>query len=165
LAQPLLVDDILEGTIAMENPFTLLIADRNRHVREFLRREFVSEGYIVHLAKDDRELLMMIEAEENPDLLILDLEMPYADGPEVLEQLLDRRPLLPVVIHTLMTDNANHEAVRRAAAFLEKRGNNIDNLKEVVVSVLRKSYPDRFDSEPGISETIVDQKSLGDAGL
>ncbi|AFM22862.1 response regulator [Desulfomonile tiedjei] len=145
----------------MENPFTLLIADRNRHVREFLRREFMSEGYVVHLAKDDRELLLMIEAEANPDLLILDLEMPYAGGPEVLQQLLDLKPLLPVVIHTLMTDNADHESVRRAAAFLEKRGNNIDNLKEVVVSVLRKSYPHRFDADPEISNTNEDQKSAG----
>lgn len=128
----------------MKSQFSILIADRNRHVREFLRREFIADGYSVQLAKDDRELLNLIDAETDTDLLILDLEMPYAGGPEVLELLFDRKPFLPVVIHTLLTDHAAHHSVQRAAAFLEKRGNNIDSLKEVVSSVLRKSYPDRF---------------------
>ncbi len=131
----------------MKSQFNILIADRNRHVREFLRREFIADGYSVQLAKDGRELLCMIDAENCADLLILDLEMPYSEGPEGLELLFDRKPFLPVVIHTLLTDHAAHQAVKRAAAFLEKRGNNIDSLKEVVSSVLRKTYPDRFVSE------------------
>jgi CheY-like chemotaxis protein len=128
----------------MSNQFTLLIADRNRHVRDFLRREFMADGYAVELAGDDRELLSIIEASEPPDLLIVDLEMPCSGGPEAIEMLLARNPLVPVVIHTFLSEEAAQELCGRAAAFLEKRGNNIDHLKETVLRVLRRCYPDRF---------------------
>lgn len=128
----------------MSNQFTILIADRNRHVRDFLRREFMADGYAVELAGDDRELLSFIDASEPPDLLIVDLEMPCSEGPDVMETLLARNPLLPVVVHTFLSEEAAQEMCGRAAAFLEKRGNNIDHLKETVLRVLRRCYPHRF---------------------
>jgi DNA-binding NtrC family response regulator len=129
---------------AMGDKFTLLIADRNRNVREFLKREFSADGYSVKLAKDDRELLNIIETGASGDLLILDLDMPYFGGPEVLEHLRKLMPSLPVVIHTFQTDYSSHEAVRNVAAFLEKKGTNIDHLKSVVRAVLQRCYPKRF---------------------
>ncbi len=137
----------------MSKQFTLVIADRNRHVRDFLRREFVADGYAVELARDDKELLNIIEADEPPDLLIVDLEMPCSGGPEALETLLTRNPLLPVVIHTFLTEEAAQEVCGRAAAFLEKRGNNIDHLKATVLTVLRRCYPNRF--SPSAEEEIL----------
>ena len=113
-------------------------------LREFLRREFEADGYCVQLAKDECELLSFLDADAPPDLLILDLDMPICGGPELLDKLLDRSPLLPVVIHTLLTEHVAHESMQKAAAFLEKRGNNIDHLKAVVIGVLRKCYPHRF---------------------
>jgi DNA-binding NtrC family response regulator len=128
----------------MSNQFTLLIADRNRHVRDFLRREFMADGYAVELAGDSGELSSIIEAEDPPDLIIIDLETPCSEGPEAIEKLLARNPLVPVVVHTFLSEEAAQEICERAAAFLEKRGNNIDHLKETVQAVLRKCYPHRF---------------------
>ena len=128
----------------MDDKFTLLIADRNRNVREFLRREFSADGYAVKLAKDDRELMNIIETDASGDLLILDLDMPYFGGPEVLEQIRRLKPSLPVVVHTFPTDHSAHEAVKNVAAFLEKKGTNIDHLKAVVRAVLQRCYPKRF---------------------
>ncbi len=128
----------------MDDKFTLLIADRNRNVREFLRREFSADGYAVKLAKDDRELLNIIETDASGDLLILDPDMPYFGGSEVLEYLRNRIPSLPVVVHTFQTDCSAHEAVKNVAAFLEKKGTNIDHLKAVVRAVLQRCYPKRF---------------------
>jgi DNA-binding NtrC family response regulator len=110
-------------------------------VRDFLKREFVAAGYSVQLAKDDRELLTMIDGGAKPDLLILDLEMPYAAGPDVLAELQNRIPLMPIVVYTLLNDQAANDASEKAAAFLEKRGNNIEDLKAVIDEVLRKWYP------------------------
>jgi CheY-like chemotaxis protein len=128
--------------------FTILIADRNRHVREFLRRELIAEDYCVEVAKDGREVLIMINAEKPPDLLILDLDIPFVGGLAILESLQDRFPPLPVVIHSFLTEYSNHPVVQRAATFVEKRG-NIDRLKSAVVDVLRKSYPHRFSPVQG----------------
>jgi CheY-like chemotaxis protein len=128
----------------MPSMFTILIADKNKNVREFLRREFVADGYDVKLAKDDREMVALSTEDPAPDLLICDLEVPYADGPDSLEKLENALPLLPIVVYTLLTEHANHRAVKKAAAFLEKRGNDIDNLKNTVTKVLQNYYPSRF---------------------
>jgi len=129
--------------------FTILIADRNPHVREFLRREFMAEGYRVQVAKDGREVVRMTHADEPPELLILDLDMPYVSGLAILEELQNRKSPLPVVIHTFLTEHAKHPAVQRAAGFWEKRGNNIDGFKATVAQVLRRYYPRRFLSRSG----------------
>ena len=57
----------------MKEIFKVLIADRNRNIREFLQRELRTEGYKVLLACDARQVAKIMEIEA-PDLLILDLD-------------------------------------------------------------------------------------------
>ncbi len=127
----------------MTDQFTILIAERNPHVRNFLQRELAAEGYRVDLASNGREVLRMLDTNKAPDLLILDLEIPHVSGVEILKQLQDREPSLPVVVHTFITNYADYPAVQKAAAFVEKTGNNIDKLKAVILDVLAKAYPRR----------------------
>jgi len=127
----------------MDDEFNILIADRNRHVREFLRREFMAEGYRVLVAKDGREVLMITEGAEPPDLLILDLDIPYISGLTILDRLCDRNPLLPIVIHAFLTEDAGNFNVQHAAALVEKSGST-DCLKAAVDEVLQRFYPHRF---------------------
>jgi CheY-like chemotaxis protein len=125
----------------MQRPFRILIADRNPHVREFLRREFRYAGYRVQVAKDSQEVLMLIDVQEPPHLLILDLDMPGGDALELLERLVGREPPLPVVVHALLPEQAELSALDKAVALVEKRGET-QTLKNVVQDVLRKYYPD-----------------------
>ncbi len=123
-----------------KSPCKILIADRNRHVREFLRRELTAEGYLVEVARDGPELLSKINGDDPPHLLILDLEIPYLDELQVWARLKDCQPPLPVVIHTFLPEYPTHLTVPLAAAFLEKKGDT-DQLKSVVAEVIRKNYP------------------------
>ena len=127
----------------MADGFTVLITDRNRHVRNFLRRELISEGYLVEVAADGRDLLRKISIGDQPDLLILDLEIPYSGGPTILERLRRVNSGLPVIIHAFATEDSSHPAVQRTAAFVEKMGNP-DRLKNTVLEVLRDYYPNRY---------------------
>ena len=126
------------------NRFRVLIADRNRHVREFLKREFEAEGYQVQVVQDGRQVLAMTTGDDRPDLLILDLDMPYVSGLSILERIFGQESPVPVVVHTLMTEDAAHPAVELADGFWEKKGNNIEGFKAMVGDVLRKCYPERF---------------------
>jgi CheY-like chemotaxis protein len=121
----------------------ILIADRNRHVRDLLRRELAAEGYRVEVAADGREVLSRINGDDPPNLLILDLEIPYLDEPEICARLKDCQPPLPLVIHTLLPQPLTSRAFPLAAAFLEKKGDT-DLLKAVVAEVLGKYYPQGF---------------------
>lgn len=125
----------------MDDEFYILIADRNRHVRELLRRELLSDGYRIQVARDGREVLVLAEGAEPPDLLILDLDMPYVNGSTILDRLRERNPLLPIVIHAFLAEHAGN--MRHAAALVEKSGNT-DQLKSAVEEVLQRFYPHRF---------------------
>lgn len=121
----------------MDKSNTILIADRNRHVREFLKRELAAVGYRVRLAKNGREVLNWVNHYPPPDLLILDLNLP--DEPElgILEKLGQTIPSLPVVIHSFTWDYDGCPAVVSATAFVEKGGRSIEQLKRVVREVLQ----------------------------
>jgi DNA-binding NtrC family response regulator len=124
----------------MLDGFTVLITDRNRHVRNFLRRELMAEGYQVEVAADGRDLMRKISKAPPVDLLILDLEIPHLGGAAVLRRIEREHPKLPVIIHTFATEESSHPAVQSAAAFVEKAG-NVELLKKVIEHVLAKLNP------------------------
>jgi len=132
----------------MKNEFTILIADRNPHVRGFLKREMTAEGYRVQLAKNGREVVDRAYRNEPMDLLIVDIDLPDADEISVLEKIQNRIPTLPVVVHTFLVEYLEHAAILSTGAFVEKEGTNIDRLKKVVGEVLRRMYPHRFENTP-----------------
>jgi len=119
--------------------FFILIADRNRNVREFMKRELMAEGYRVRVARDDREVLEAVESSDPPALVILDPEIPYGGALEVVETLGMRKPGLPIVIHSLSREDTLHPSLKRVAAFVEKSG-NMEHLKETLASVLHHRY-------------------------
>jgi len=121
--------------------FTLLIADRNRHVREFLKRELIAEGYRVKVAKNGQEVLKWAYHQAPLDLLILDMDLPDASEIPVLEIIADRIPVLPVVIHSFSSDYCNHLSYPGITAFVEKSGNSVEQLKKVVSNVEKGGRP------------------------
>jgi DNA-binding response OmpR family regulator len=124
---------------ALKKGVTILIADRHPHVRDFLRREMVSEGYRVRLARNGQEVLKSVLDDEPPDLLILDLDLPDVSDMTLLQRVQERVPTVPIVIHTFFTEHINHPSVLCTAALVEKDGTNIESLKEAVLNALRKT--------------------------
>ncbi|MGD8549699.1 MAG: response regulator [Desulfobacterales bacterium] len=122
----------------MDKEFKILIADRNQHVREFLKRELMAEGYRVGLAKNVQEVLKKVYHSENLDLLILDPDLPGAEILSLFKKLQDRIPVLPVVVHTYLKDYTNHTDILNDVAFVEKSGSSIESLKKMVCEILRK---------------------------
>ena len=78
----------------------ILVVDDERAVRESLRRALELEGYEIELAADGREALERLEAESQPDALILDVLMPGVDGLEVCRRLRRAGSTLPVLMLT-----------------------------------------------------------------
>jgi len=126
----------------VEKEFKILVADRNQHVREFLKRELMAEGYRVGLAKNVQEVLKKAYHSETLDLLILDPDLPGIDKLSLFKKLRDRIPALPVVVHTYLTDYltdyTNHTDILSEVAFVEKSGSSVEGLKKMVCEILRK---------------------------
>ncbi len=75
----------------------ILVVDDEDSIRRTLSAVLQDEGYPVLLAKDGAEALTSA-AEEQPDLVLLDIAMPGKSGIEVLESLKEEWPGLPVII-------------------------------------------------------------------
>ena len=67
-------------------PKKILAVDDERHIVRLVEVNLARAGYQVVTAFDGREALAKVEAEK-PDLVVLDVMMPYMDGFEVLRNL------------------------------------------------------------------------------
>jgi DNA-binding NtrC family response regulator len=124
----------------MKKGFTILIADRNPHVRELLKREMVAEGYRVRLAENGRDVLKWSYDSNALDLLILDPDLPDIGESVLFSRLADRIPALPMVIHALSSDCASPDMISGSlVAFVEKGGSSIESLKQVTADFLNKA--------------------------
>ena len=65
----------------------ILVVDDERAVRDALRRALELQGYEVELAADGAEALAALEANGQPDAVVLDILMPGIDGLEVCRQI------------------------------------------------------------------------------
>lgn len=123
----------------MKKKYNILIADRNSHVREFLKREMLAEGYIVQLAENGREVLKWAYSREPIDLLILDPDLPDAEESLLLKKIRQKIPYLPVVLHTFFSDYISASKVIIPTEFVEKGGSSIEKLKKVIAEILNKT--------------------------
>ena len=122
----------------LEDRFNILIADRNPHVRELLKREMTLEGYQVKLAKTGWEVINYTLRQDSFDLLILDPDMPDTDKSFLFKKLGEHIPPLPVVVHSFLSENSEQQDILTTATFVEKRGSSIDHLKKIVAEILEK---------------------------
>ena len=81
----------------------ILIVDDERAVRESLRRALELEGYEIDLAEDGAEALERLEADPEPDAMVLDVLMPHVDGLEVSRTLRRNGSRLPILMLTART--------------------------------------------------------------
>jgi len=123
--------------------FTILIADRNPHVRKFLEREITAEGYGVRVADKGRQVIEMAYGHEPVDLLLIDPDFADTDGMKLLKKLQDRIPVLPVIVHAFPDDYDKTGAGLTGVTFVEKRGNSIEHLKPVIREMLGRYFPGR----------------------
>ena len=120
----------------MKTNFTILIADRNPHVRTLLEREMTAAGFRIHLADNAREVIKWAFQSDSPDLIILDPDLPDADETLMLEHLLDRIPMMPVVMHTYLSEYDIGLKDKKNVVFVEKGGRSVERLKRVVYETL-----------------------------
>jgi len=94
----------------------ILVVDDERAVRESLRRALELEGYEIELAEDGRQALERLDADGEPDALILDVLMPGPDGLEVCRRLRRSGSRVPVLMLTARDEVENRVAGLDAGA-------------------------------------------------
>jgi len=96
---------------------TVMIVDDAELARATLGRLLQREGYQTVLASNGREALNELDKHREPDLIVLDLNMPDLDGLELLE-ILHAHPKwqsIPVIMLTAVSDTTVHRAQQLGA--------------------------------------------------
>jgi two-component system cell cycle sensor histidine kinase/response regulator CckA len=79
-------------------PATILLVDDEPALLRLMMSALTAEGYQVHQARNGVEAVALFDREgADIDLLITDMQMPYVDGPQLVERLRARRQTLKVI--------------------------------------------------------------------
>ena len=92
----------------------ILIVDDDPDIRTILQDRLENLGYRVSIAVNGKEALEKI-SEEDPELMLLDLQIPEIDGMEVLRYTRDYPGLLVIIITAFGTVERAVEAMREGA--------------------------------------------------
>jgi DNA-binding NarL/FixJ family response regulator len=116
--------------------FKFLIADDHHLIREGLKNALQGAYHdlLVIEAKDGKQVLEMIEANPDLDLILLDYFMPGMDGYGLIATLCDRYPAIPIVVISASDDPALMHKVfdRGAVGFIPKATN-----QEVIIRAIQ----------------------------
>ncbi len=112
----------------------LLLVDDEESIQIVYREEFEDEGYQVISALDGTVGLAKFK-EEEPDLVILDIQMPGINGVEVLRQMKMLRPTVPVVLSSAYQEFKRDLGTWASDEYVVKSG-NLDELKKAVRTLL-----------------------------
>ena len=121
------------------SPASILIVDDESEIRESLQTLLELEGYRVDAAETGEEGLARIAAQPF-DLVLLDLALPGKNGMDVLAEIRERDPQLPVIMITAYgtVENAVNAMQAGAVNFIQKPWDNEKLLADVRAAVVRR---------------------------
>ena len=115
---------------------SILVVDDEPDVADLFRQRFRRESrqgtYVMHFAASGPEALDRLAGEIQPALaaVLSDINMPGMDGLELLGEIKQRRPHLPVMIVTAYGDDERRRRARELGAFeFIPKPVNFDHLK------------------------------------
>ncbi len=108
----------------------ILVIDDEESIHLLYKEELEEEGYKVISAMTGEEGLKLFQ-EERPDLVILDINMPGMDGIEVLRQMKQMSPDVPVILSSAYPEYKQDLASWASDDYIVKSF-NLDELKNSV---------------------------------
>src|SRR5438132_14420731 len=116
----------------------VLVVDDEQSIRHFVKCALADAGYQVSMAANGAEAMALFRS-EGPDLVVLDVRLPDADGLDLLGQMKHESPETAVIIVTAVADVKKAvEAMRRGAFYFLRKPLALDELEGLVREGLEK---------------------------
>ena len=150
------------STVSTPKASRVVIAEDEALIRLDLAEMLAEEGYDVVGQAEDGEKAVALAEQLQPDLVILDIEMPRLDGIAAAERVAAKR-IAPVVILTAFSQRDLVERARDAGAmaYLVKPFTKADLVPAIEMAVSRFAEARLLESEVAdLSEQLATRKAL-----
>jgi PAS domain S-box-containing protein len=109
-------------TRAKKGTQTVLVVEDAEMLRRLTKRLLEGQGYTVLVAADAEEAMRLVEANPSIEVLLTDVVMPGASGPELSARLAKDRPAIKVIFMSGYTEEAivQHGILNPGITFLHK---------------------------------------------
>lgn len=114
----------------------ILLVDDEESIHLLYREELEEEGFEVHSALSGEEALEKMHI-ISPDLVILDINMPGLNGIDVLRQMKEKNPHLPVILSSAYQEYKQDLASWASDEYIVK-SSDLSELKAAVKKHLSK---------------------------
>lgn len=131
--------DALRGLARKEDPKVILVIEDDETMRTALKRIFEVDGFVVKLAADGTDLASVLD-DTSPDLILLDIGLPWLNGFELAEMMKSHKDLKKIPL-VFVSGRSSEEDVKQAfeigADDFIKKPFDIDKLKKTVAALLK----------------------------
>ncbi|MDE0950421.1 MAG: nitrogen regulation protein NR(I) [Halioglobus sp.] len=145
----------------MQKQAKVWVADDDSSIRWVLERALKQAG-IEHQSFVDADQLLKQFASQQPDVIISDIRMPGTDGLELLAQIHETYPDLPVIITTAHSDLDSAVASYEQGAFeYLPKPFDLDEVIAVTERAIAHAYEKR--GTPTVAEQLPETEIIGEA--
>ena len=115
---------------------TILIVEDDKNQRLLYEQELGLEGYEIVTAADGKEGLRKVE-ERQPNLIIMDINMPKMNGIEAMGKVVSKHKNIPIIIYTAYSSYKDNFLSWLADAYIIK-SSDLTELKNKIKELLTK---------------------------
>lgn len=118
-------------------PKTILVVEDNPDSREMVSIVLTAAGFLVITAEDGQQALDKVK-DQQPDLIITDIQMPNLDGIEMIKRMRDlfRSKPVPIVVMSAFSSTATQQALEAGADQSAAKPVQVESLIRLVKELL-----------------------------
>jgi DNA-binding response OmpR family regulator len=114
----------------------ILVVDDEKSIRALCAEELSEEGYEVVTTGEGKEVMGLI-AREKPSVVILDIRMEDCDGLDLLQDLRNAYPGLPIILNTAY-DSYRDDVKSVAADYYVVKSFDLSELKTKIAALIKE---------------------------
>jgi two-component system KDP operon response regulator KdpE len=140
-------------------PTRVLIVEDDPNIVDLIRSNLAVRGFDTFVSTDGSKALTLLETEQ-PDMVLLDLMLPEADGFELCRQIRERSPVAIIVVSARGGERDKVTALNMGADDYMTKPFGIEELLARILATLRRTRPTEASTE-----TVPSVITIGDVQI
>jgi two-component system KDP operon response regulator KdpE len=139
-------------------PTKVLVIEDDPNIVDLIRSNLAVRGFDTVLSTDGSKVLTLLDTEE-PDMVLLDLMLPEADGFELCRQIRERSPVAIIVVSARGGERDKVTALNMGADDYMTKPFGIEELLARILATLRRTRPAAVVADAETAPTVI---TIGD---